>query len=454
MFRKVLIANRGEIAVRVIAACKDLGIRTVAVYSEADRESLHVRYADEALCIGPPRSKDSYLNIPAVISAAEITDVDAIHPGYGFLAEDAGFADVCRESGITFIGPSVDTIRMMGDKAEARKQARAAGLPILQGSEDPLQSADEALSLAKEIGFPVILKAAGGGGGRGMRIVREASEVANLLHQARHEAAVSFQSSDVYLEKYIEGPRHIEFQLLGDNHGNVVALGERECSIQRRHQKLIEEAPSPRIDQETRDRMCRKLEEGFNRIGYSNAGTAEFLMDDEGNLSFIELNARIQVEHSITEAVTGVDLVKSQLLLAAGESLSSIVTGPVEIRGHAIECRINAEHPKTFVPSAGRINQILLPGGPGIRVDTAAYAGWFVPPYYDSLVAKLIAHGRDRTEAISRMQRALGMMVVEGIETSIPFHELVMADSDFVLGNFDTHYLERFGKQESSASVG
>jgi acetyl-CoA carboxylase biotin carboxylase subunit len=454
MFRKVLIANRGEIAVRVIAACKDLGIRTVAVYSEADRESLHVRYADEALCIGPPRSKDSYLNIPAVISAAEITDVDAIHPGYGFLAEDAGFADVCRESGITFIGPSVDTIRMMGDKAEARKQARAAGLPILQGSEDPLESADEALSLAKEIGFPVILKAAGGGGGRGMRIVREASEVANLLHQARHEAAVSFQSSDVYLEKYIEGPRHIEFQLLGDNHGNVVALGERECSIQRRHQKLIEEAPSPRIDQETRDRMCRKLEEAFNRIGYSNAGTAEFLMDDEGNLSFIELNARIQVEHSITEAVTGVDLVKSQLLLAAGESLSSIVTGPVEIRGHAIECRINAEHPKTFVPSAGRINQILLPGGPGIRVDTAAYAGWFVPPYYDSLVAKLIAHGRDRTEAISRMQRALGMMVVEGIETSIPFHELVMADIDFVLGNFDTHYLERFGKQESSASVG
>jgi len=454
MFRKVLIANRGEIAVRVIAACKDLGIRTVAVYSEADRESLHVRYADEALCIGPPRSKDSYLNIPAVISAAEITDVDAIHPGYGFLAEDAGFADVCRESGITFIGPSVDTIRMMGDKAEARKQARAAGLPILQGSEDPLESADEALSLAKEIGFPVILKAAGGGGGRGMRIVREASEVADLLHQARHEAAVSFQSSDVYLEKYIEGPRHIEFQLLGDNHGNVVALGERECSIQRRHQKLIEEAPSPRIDQETRDRMCRKLEEAFNRIGYSNAGTAEFLMDDEGNLSFIELNARIQVEHSITEAVTGVDLVKSQLLLAAGESLSSIVTGPVEIRGHAIECRINAEHPKTFVPSAGRINQILLPGGPGIRVDTAAYAGWFVPPYYDSLVAKLIAHGRDRTEAISRMQRALGMMVVEGIETSIPFHELVMADIDFVLGNFDTHYLERFGKQESSASVG
>ena len=454
MFRKVLIANRGEIAVRVIAACKDLGIRTVAVYSEADRESLHVRYADEALCIGPPRSKDSYLNIPAVISAAEITDVDAIHPGYGFLAEDAGFADVCRESGITFIGPSVDTIRMMGDKAEARKQARAAGLPILQGSEDPLESADEALSLAKEIGFPVILKAAGGGGGRGMRIVREASEVANLLHQARHEAAVSFQSSDVYLEKYIEGPRHIEFQLLGDNHGNVVALGERECSIQRRHQKLIEEAPSPRIDQETRDRMCRKLEEAFNRIGYSNAGTAEFLMDDEGNLSFIELNARIQVEHSITEAVTGVDLVKSQLLLAAGESLSSIVTGPVEIRGHAIECRINAEHPKTFVPSAGRINQILLPGGPGIRVDTAAYAGWFVPPHYDSLVAKLIAHGRDRTEAISRMQRALGMMVVEGIETSIPFHELVMADIDFVLGNFDTHYLERFGKQEASASVG
>ena len=438
---------------RVIAACRDLGIRTVAVYSEADRESLHVRYADEALCIGPPRSKDSYLNVPAVISAAEITDVDAIHPGYGFLAENAGFADVCRESGIRFIGPEVETIRQMGDKAEARKQARAAGLPILPGSEEPLESASEALSLAKEIGFPVILKAAGGGGGRGMRIVREPSELPDLLHQARHEAAVSFQSSDVYLEKYIEGPRHIEFQILGDNHGKVAALGERECSIQRRHQKLIEEVPSPRIDQKTRNLMCRRLEKAFERVGYSNAGTAEFLMDKEGELYFIELNARIQVEHPITEAVTGIDLVKSQLLLAAGEPLSSIVSGKIESRGHAIECRINAENPKTFVPSAGRITQMLLPGGPGIRVDTAAYSGWFVPPYYDSLVAKLIAHGRDRTEAISRMQRSLGMMLVEGIDTLIPFHERVMADADFVLGNFDTHYLDRFARRRADSGV-
>lgn len=453
MFKKVLIANRGEIAVRVIAACRDLGIRTVAVYSEVDRESLHVRYADEALCIGPPRSKDSYLNVPAIISAAEITDVDAIHPGYGFLAENAGFADVCRESGIRFIGPEVETIRQMGDKTEARKQARAAGLPILPGSEEPLESSREALSLAKEIGFPVILKAAGGGGGRGMRIVREPSELPELLHQARHEAAVSFQSSDIYLEKYIEGPRHIEFQILGDNYGKVAALGERECSIQRRHQKLIEEAPSPRIDQKTRNRMCRRLEKAFERVGYSNAGTAEFLMDDEGDLYFIELNARIQVEHPITEAVTGIDLVKSQLLLAAGEPLSSIVSGKIEPRGHAIECRINAENPKTFVPSAGRITQMLLPGGPGIRVDTAAYSGWFVPPYYDSLVAKLIAHGRDRTEAISRMQRSLGMMVMEGIDTLIPFHERVMADADFVLGNFDTHYLDRFAHRRADAGV-
>ncbi len=453
MFRKVLIANRGEIAVRVIMACKDLGIRTVAVYSEADRESLHVRYADEALCIGPPRSKDSYLNIPSVISAAEVTDVDAIHPGYGFLAEDAGFADVCHESGITFIGPSVETIRLMGDKAEARKRVRAAGLPILPGSEEPLISVEEAQSFAEEVGYPVILKASGGGGGRGMRIVREPGELGKLFHQARHEAAVSFHSSAIYLEKYIEGPRHIEFQILGDNHGSVAALGERECSIQRRHQKLIEEAPSPRIDAETRKRMCDRIETAFSEIGYSNAGTAEFLMDDKGDLHFIELNARIQVEHPITEAVTGIDLVKSQLLLAAGEPLSSIVSGRVEPQGHAIECRINAENPSTFVPSAGRITAMHVPGGPGIRVDTAAYSGWFVPPYYDSLIAKLISHGRDRTEAISRMQRALSMMVVEGIDTSIPFHERVLADEDFVLGNYDTHFLERFSKRQATAGV-
>ena len=405
MFKKVLIANRGEIAVRVISACKDLGIRTVAVYSEADRESLHVRHADEALCIGPPRSKDSYLNVPAVISAAEITDVDAIHPGYGFLAENAGFADVCRESGIRFIGPEVKPFGRWATKPKlaSRRARRVCRSCRVRGAARNRTRGSFPSEGHRLPGHPQ-------GGrrrrGRGMRIVREPSELPELFHQARHEAAVSFQSSDVYLEKYIEGPRHIEFQILGDNHGNVAALGERECSIQRRHQKLIEEAPSPRIDSKTRNRMCRRLEKAFERVGYSNAGTAEFLMDDEGKLYFIELNARIQVEHPITEAVTGIDLVKSQLLLAAGEPLSSIVSGKIEPRGHAIECRINAENPKTFVPSAGRITQMLLPGGPGIRVDTAAYSGWFVPPYYDSLVAKLIAHGRDRTEAISRMQRS------------------------------------------------
>lgn len=444
MFRKLLIANRGEIALRVIAACKDLGIRTVAVYSEADRKSLHVRFADESLCIGPARTADSYLNIPAVISAAEITDADAIHPGYGFLAENAGFAEVCRISGITFIGPSSETIRLMGDKAQARKRVREAGLPILPGTEEPLQSADEARRGADKIGYPVILKAAGGGGGRGMRIVTSPSEITDRFHQAQHEAAVSFQSSDVYLEKYITAPRHIEFQILADNHSNVIALGERECSIQRRHQKLLEEAPSPIIDAATRDALCSRIAQAFGEIGYSNAGTVEFLMDDQGEMHFIELNARIQVEHPVTEAITGVDLVKSQILLAAGEPLSSVVPDKIEFRGHAIECRINAEHPSSFVPSAGRIETWRPPGAIGIRVDTAAYSGWFVPPHYDSLLAKLIAHGRDRAEAISRMQRALDMFVVEGVHTSIPLHQRILADPDFLAGHFDTRFVERF----------
>ena len=444
MFRKLLIANRGEIALRVIAACKDLGIRTVAVYSEADRKSLHVRFADESLCIGPARTADSYLNIPAVISAAEITDADAIHPGYGFLAENAGFAEVCQISGITFIGPSSETIRLMGDKAQARKRVREAGLPILPGTEEPLQSADEARQWADQIGYPVILKAAGGGGGRGIRIVTSASEITDRFHQAQHEAAVSFQSSDVYLEKYITAPRHIEFQILADNQSNVVVLGERECSIQRRHQKLLEEAPSPIIDAATRDALCSRIAQAFGEIGYSNAGTVEFLMDDQGELHFIELNARIQVEHPVTEAITGVDLVKSQILLAAGEPLSSVVPDKIEVRGHAIECRINAEHPSSFVPSAGRIETWRPPGAIGIRVDTAAYSGWFVPPHYDSLIAKLIAHGRDRAEAISRMQRALDMFVVEGVHTSIALHQRILADPDFLAGHFDTRFVERF----------
>ena len=452
MFRKLLIANRGEIALRIIAACKDLGIRTVAVYSEADRGSLHVRYADEALCIGPPRSTESYLNVSRMISAAEITDVDAIHPGYGFLAEDASFAEVCEVSGITFIGPKADQIRLMGDKARARRAVKEAGLPVLPGTDEPLESVEEARRWANDIGFPVMIKAAAGGGGRGMRVVHSARQLPELFHQAQHEAAVSFHCSEVYLEKFIERPRHIEFQVLGDNHGQVITLGERECSIQRRHQKLLEEAPSPRLDQETRDRLGGQITRVLSKIGYSNAGTVEFLMDERGDLHFIELNARIQVEHPVTEQITGVDLVKSQILLADGEQLPSVVPEKIEIRGHAIECRINAENPETFTPSAGRISNLLLPGGIGVRVDTAAYPGWFVPPYYDSLIAKLITHGRDRTEAIIRMQRALDFFLVEGIHTSIPLHRRIMADSDFSLGNYDTHFIERLIEQQASAT--
>ncbi len=442
MIGKLLIANRGEIALRVISACKDLGVRTVAVYSEPDRNALHVRYADEAVCIGPARSSDSYLKIPSIISAAEVTGADAVHPGYGFLAEDPGFASICEVSGLTFVGPRSDAIRMMGDKARARKAMKEVGVPILPGSEGPLGSVEDARSEAARIGYPVILKAAAGGGGRGMRIVGKPAELEQNLHRAKHEAAVSFGSSDVYVEKFIERPRHIEFQVIGDNHGRVISLGERECSIQRRHQKLLEEAPSTKIDQATREEMGRGLSSALSKIGYSNAGTVEFLMDEQGSLYFIELNARIQVEHPVTEMVTGLDLVKSQIRLADGEHLSTVIPEEVTIRGHAIECRINAENPETFTPSAGRISKFIPPGGIGIRVDTAAYSDWFVPPHYDSLVAKLIAHGHDRTEAITRMQRALDMFVVEGIHTTIPLHKRIMADEDFALGNYDTHYLE------------
>ncbi len=442
MIGKLLIANRGEIALRVISACKDLGVRTVAVYSEPDRNALHVRYADEAVCIGPARSSDSYLKIPSIISAAEVTGADAVHPGYGFLAEDPGFASICEVSGLTFVGPRSDAIRMMGDKARARKAMKEVGVPILPGSEGPLGSVEDARSEAARIGYPVILKAAAGGGGRGMRIVGKPAELEQNLHRAKHEAAVSFGSSDVYVEKFIERPRHIEFQVIGDNHGRVISLGERECSIQRRHQKLLEEAPSTKIDQATREEMGRVLSSALSKIGYSNAGTVEFLMDEQGSLYFIELNARIQVEHPVTEMVTGLDLVKSQIRLADGEHLSTVIPEEVTIRGHAIECRINAENPETFTPSAGRISKFIPPGGIGIRVDTAAYSDWFVPPHYDSLVAKLIAHGHDRTEAITRMQRALDMFVVEGIHTTIPLHKRIMADEDFALGNYDTHYLE------------
>lgn len=443
MFQKILIANRGEIAVRVICACKDLGIRTVAVYSEADRHSLHVRFADEAICIGPAKSSRSYLDIPAVISAAEITNVDAIHPGYGFLSENAEFAEVCETSGIRFIGPRPEVTRSMGLKQVARGAMAEAGIPILPGSKGILKTPEEALETAEQIGYPIMLKASAGGGGRGMRVVREAAELPNLLAQAQQEAMAAFSCSDIYLEKLIEAPRHIEFQVLADEHGDVEILGERECSIQRRHQKLLEEAPSPAVSPELRARMITGLREAMRRIGYSNAGTVEFLMDEDRSLYFIEVNARIQVEHPITEAITGIDLVKSQILIASGYKLSEIIPPQITLRGHAIECRINAENPATFAPSPGRITGLNLPGGIGIRVDTAAYTDGVIPPYYDSLVAKLIAYGSDRTEAITRMRRALEMFVVEGIYTTIPLHQRILADPDFIAGKIDTNFLKR-----------
>ena len=453
MFRKILIANRGEIAVRVICACKELGIRTVAVYSEADRHSLHVRFADEAICIGPAKSSRSYLDIAAVISAAEITNVDAVHPGYGFLSENADFADVCETSGITFIGPTPDVIRSMGLKQLARARMQECGVPILPGSMGILKSVEEALEIAEQIGYPVMLKASAGGGGRGMRIVRDPAELPGLFNQAQAEAAAAFSNSDLYMEKLIEAPRHIEFQVLADLHGHVEILGERECSIQRRHQKLLEESPSPALSCDQREIMAGRLRVAMQTIGYTNAGTVEFLMDENGNLYFIEVNARIQVEHPVTELVTGIDLVKSQIRIAAGERLPDIVNLPFSLRGHAIECRINAENPDTFAPSPGRITGLNLPGGVGIRVDTAAYTDGVIPPYYDSLVAKVIAHGRDRSEAVARMRRALDMFVVEGIYTTIPLHQKILTDPEFLEGRFDTRFLTHL-KEKPLAGAG
>ncbi len=441
MFRKILIANRGEIALRVICACKELDIATVAVYSEADRNALHVRFADEAVCIGPPRSSESYLNIPHVISAAEITDVDAIHPGYGFLSENANFAEVCKASQIAFIGPAPDILRMMGEKDQARREMAAAGVPVVPGSQGIVADADEAAAEAARIGYPLIIKASAGGGGRGMRVVRSRDELVPQWETARNEAQQAFGVPDVYLEKFIERPRHIEFQVLGDNHGSVMHLGERECSIQRRHQKLVEESPSTALTPARRAELGRTVVKALRKIGYSNAGTVEFLMDEDGSFYFIEMNARIQVEHPVTEMVTGVDLIKSQIRIAAGEKLDAAV-GPIEFRGHSIECRVNAEDPETFVPSAGRITAFESPGGPGVRVDTASHADAVIPPYYDSLIAKLVVHGRDRSEAIARMRRALEMFVVEGIKTSIPLHQRILADADFEAGRLDTHFLE------------
>jgi len=453
MFRKILIANRGEIALRVICACKDLGIKTVAVYSEADRHSLHVRFADEAVCIGPAKSTLSYLDIPKVISAAEITNVDAIHPGYGFLSENADFAEVCDLSGIKFIGPKPAVIREMGLKQRARAIMQQAGVPILPGSHGVLASAEEALSLAATIRYPVMLKAAAGGGGRGMRIVRSEAELPGLFAQAQAEAAAAFDSGDIYMEKLVERPRHIEFQILADEHGHVEVLGERECSIQRRHQKLLEESPAPSLSPALRASVSDALRKAMAAIGYTNAGTVEFLMDANHEIYFIEVNARIQVEHPVTELVTGLDLVKAQIRIAAGEPLENILPEAPCVRGHAIECRINAEHPQTFAPSPGRITALNLPGGIGVRVDTAAYTDGVIPPYYDSLVAKLITHGEDRQEAIQRMKRALSMFVIEGIETSISLHEEILSDRDFLAGDFDTTFLARLEERRNGEDV-
>ncbi len=442
-FRKILIANRGEIACRIIWTCKEMGIKTVAVHSTADKDALHVRYADEAICIGAPPSAQSYLNIPSIISAAEITNVDAIHPGYGFLAESERFARVCEDCNIKFIGPRPEVIGMMGDKVEARRTMKAAGVPILPGSPEPIENSEEAIVLAKEIGFPVIIKAAAGGGGRGMRIVRQAEDLATNLELAQTEALAAFKNGSVYIERYIERPRHIEIQVLADEHGNVIHLGERECSIQRRHQKLLEEAPSPVITKKQREKMGAVAVKACQEIGYSSAGTFEFLLDEDGSFYFMEMNTRIQVEHPVTEMVTLADIVRNQIRIAEGEELG-FDQKDVLIVGHSIECRINAEDPKKFTPSPGKITAFNIPGGPGVRVDTAVYPGYVVPPFYDSMIAKLIVHARTRELAIARMKRALEMMVVEGIKTTIPLHLKIMNDERFQAGDFSTKFMEEF----------
>jgi acetyl-CoA carboxylase biotin carboxylase subunit len=442
MWKKILIANRGEIALRIIQACRELGIQTVAVYSTADRDSLHVTYADEEVCIGPPRSSDSYLNITSIISAAEITGADAVHPGYGFLAESAAFAEVLGECGLGWIGPRPEVIRLMGDKAKARQTASAAGVPVLPGSAEPLADLEDGRRLATEIGYPVILKASAGGGGRGMRIVHQESELAAQLATAQNEAEKAFGDGSVYLEKYLVEPRHIEFQVFGDSNGTAIHLGERECSIQRRHQKLIEESPSPALSQPLREEMGAAAVRICHAVGYENAGTIEFLLDRDGRFYFMEMNTRIQVEHPVTEMVTGIDLVKLQIKVSTGAPLD--IGNALTPRGHAIECRINAERPDTFAPSPGKIRTFHAPGGPGTRVDTHAYEDYFIPPHYDSLIAKLIVHDRTRPEAIARMSRALDFFIVEGIYTSIPLHQRILADPDFIAGRLSTRFMERF----------
>jgi acetyl-CoA carboxylase biotin carboxylase subunit len=449
MFKKILIANRGEIALRVICACRELGIKTVAVYSEADENSLHVRFADEDVCIGPARSTDSYLSVPAILSAAEITGADAIHPGYGFLSESAYLAEVCEACHIKFIGPAPNVIRLLGDKARARRAMKKAGVPILPGSDGPVDTEDKALKIAKDLGYPVIIKAVAGGGGRGMRVIRAPGEMGRSLKTAQREAEAAFGVGDVYVEKYVENPRHIEFQVLGDHHGAVVHLGERECSIQRRHQKLLEEGPSVAVTEKMRRKLGGTVVDAARAVQYTNAGTFEFLMDEKANFYFLEVNTRVQVEHPVTEFVTGVDIVKEQIRIAAGERLS-VRQGDIAFNGHAIECRINAEDPDTFAPSPGVVHAYSVPGGPGVRVDTFLHSECTISPYYDSLIAKIIVHGRDRQEAIARMRRTLEMTVIEGVKTSIPLHQRILSNPDFVAGRLSTGFMERLLAEQKS----
>jgi acetyl-CoA carboxylase biotin carboxylase subunit len=440
VFKKILIANRGEIALRIIRACRELGIATVTVHSTADADALHTTFADESVCIGPPTARDSYLNIPAIISVAEITGADGIHPGYGFLAENAEFAEVCERCGIAFIGPRPEMMRLMGDKVRARAAMGGAGVPILPGT-GVLTADDEAIREAARIGYPIIIKAAAGGGGRGMKVVLGPEQLPSQLATARAEALAGFGNPDVFMERYVQRPRHVELQVLADGRGRVICLGERECSIQRRHQKLVEEAPSLALPEDRRQDLMARAQAALRAVGYSNVGTLEFLLDEDGSLYFMEMNTRIQVEHTVTEMVTGVDLVREQILLAAGQPLA--LPGDIRPRGHAIECRINAEDPVTFAPSPGRITALNLPGGFGVRVDTHVYEGYRVPPHYDSLLAKLIVHAEDRPAAIRRLRRALGEFVIEGIRSNLDFHRRLVRHPDYLAGDVDTHFLER-----------
>ena len=442
LFKKILIANRGEIAVRIIRACKELGIKAVAVFSDIEREALHVRYADEAICIGPANSAQSYMNIPAILSAADVTDSEAIHPGYGFLSENPHFTEACATSGITFIGPTAENIRIGGDKAKARQVMQRRGIPVVPGSDGPLLSEEAAFKTAKKIGFPVLFKASAGGGGRGMRVVREEQELEQAFHMAQREALAAFGNGELYVEKYLPSIRHIEVQIIADAKGDVIHLGERDCSIQRRHQKLIEESPSPISTEKFRKRIGELAIRAAKAMKYRNAGTIEFIVDQEQNIYFMEVNTRVQVEHPVTEELTDVDIIKEQIRIAAGMPLS-YKQSQIKAVGHAIECRINAEDPDKFIPSPGRITFYLPPGGPGVRVDSAAYAGWLVPPHYDSMIAKLIVHGKTREEAIARMKRALDEFRIEGIKTTIPFHKKIFDHPDFIKGNFNTDFLEK-----------